>query len=570
MLLFHSIPLPLESYNDNNLTSIIDILIHRTQMDPFNLFATIIFFLAIIHSFMTSWFLKRAHEQELHFKELQKKGLKDSKASSISAGFLHFMGEIEAVFGLWAIILGIGATFFYDWQTFVRYVESARYIEPIFVIVIMTIASSRPILKLFELILWKIVKLFGGTLEAWWFAILTLGPILGSFITGPAAMVVSSMLLVEKFYELHPNEKLKYATIALLFVNISVGGTLTNFASPPILMIAGVWHWDNVLMMTQFGWKALFAVVVSNLFFYLILRKDLKDLKIAYANNQFRKYVQRRFISKKELELIFDYQEREINKHVGFTTEFAIVCGEIKEKIKLEAYNNMSKEEIEKYSIDSTIDEGFELIKINEMKRTIPGLLSEEDQPDYRDPHWDSREDKVPYWMMAIHVGFMLWTLANAHEPVMFIAGFLFFLGFFQVTSFYQNRIDLKPALMVGFFLAGLVVHGGLQGWWIQPVLSNLDELPLNFMAIVLTSFNDNAAITYLCSLVPDFSDSMKYSVVAGAVTGGGLTVIANSPNPIGQSILKRYFKNGISAIKLFEYALPPTIIAGLCFMLLK
>jgi Na+/H+ antiporter NhaD/arsenite permease-like protein len=125
------------------------------------------------------------------------------------------------------------------------------------------------------------------------------------------------------------------------------------------------------------------------------------------------------------------------------------------------------------------------------------------------------------------------------------------------------------PALLVGFFLAGLVIHGGLQAWWIAPVLSSLPELPLMIGATVLTAFNDNAAITYLASLVPNFSDGMKYAVVAGAVTGGGLTVIANAPNPAGQSILQRYFEGGVSPLKLVLAAIVPTIVMGVTYYVL-
>jgi Na+/H+ antiporter NhaD/arsenite permease-like protein len=120
----------------------------------------------------------------------------------------------------------------------------------------------------------------------------------------------------------------------------------------------------------------------------------------------------------------------------------------------------------------------------------------------------------------------------------------------------------------VGFFLAGLVVHGGLQGWWIGPVLHGLAETPLFAAAGVLTAFNDNAAITYLASLVPDLSNSLKYAVVAGAVTGGGLTVIANAPNPAGQAILATFFPEGISPLKLFLGALLPTILIAAVFLI--
>ena len=172
--------------------------------------------------------------------------------------------------------------------------------------------------------------------------------------------------------------------------------------------------------------------------------------------------------------------------------------------------------------------------------------------------------------MIFIHILFMAWTVFNAHHPALFIGGFLFYLGFAQATAPYQNRLDLKPPLLVGFFLAGLVMHGGVQGWWIAPVLGSLGELPLLVGATVLTAFNDNAAITYLSTLVPGFTDSLKYAVVAGAVTGGGLTVIANAPNPAGQSILRRYFPNGISPAGLLAGALLPTVVMGLCFLLLR
>jgi Na+/H+ antiporter NhaD/arsenite permease-like protein len=87
--------------------------------------------------------------------------------------------------------------------------------------------------------------------------------------------------------------------------------------------------------------------------------------------------------------------------------------------------------------------------------------------------------------------------------------------------------------------------------------------------ATVLTAVNDNAAITYLATLVPGFTDALKYAVVAGAVTGGGLTVIANAPNPAGQAILQRFFPEGVSPLGLFVGALAPTAIMAAAFLLL-
>ena len=100
--------------------------------------------------------------------------------------------------------------------------------------------------------------------------------------------------------------------------------------------------------------------------------------------------------------------------------------------------------------------------------------------------------------------------------------------------------------------------------------MSRLNRIPLFLGAATLTAFNDNAAITYLASMVPGFTEPLKYAVVAGAVTGGGLTVIANAPNPAGQSILSKFFTDGVSPLNLFLGALPPTLILSAAFLLLR
>jgi hypothetical protein len=152
---------------------------------------------------------------------------------------------------------------------------------------------------------------------------------------------------------------------------------------------------------------------------------------------------------------------------------------------------------------------------------------------------------------------------------VLFVGGFLFFLAFIMATQHHQNEVSLKSPMLVGFFLAGLVIHGGCQGWWIAPIIQTLPDQALMLGATILTAFNDNAAITYLASQVDGISSSAKHAVVAGAVTGGGLTVIANAPNPAGQSILSRFFKDGVSPLYLFLAALLPTIILYMCFVFL-
>jgi hypothetical protein len=175
----------------------------------------------------------------------------------------------------------------------------------------------------------------------------------------------------------------------------------------------------------------------------------------------------------------------------------------------------------------------------------------------------------VPLWVTLGHIFFMAFAVWHSHDAAHLVFTLLFFLVFVRVTEDFQSQFSLRTPVLVGFFLAGLVIHGGLQQWWIAPVLGRLGELPLMLGATALTAFNDNAAITYLCTLVPTFTDGMKYAAMAGAVTGGGLTVIANAPNPAGQSILKRHFEDGISPLNLLLAALAPTSIVGLCFLLL-
>ncbi len=564
-----SFPRSQESYHDSDLESYGAIIKNRIKLEPFNLIAVIIFFLAIAHTMLTSRFLKLAHHIEANYAELVKQGIKEKNSHSILASFLHLLGEIEVVFGFWAVFLAIAIGIYYDWGTFVHYVDGLSYAEPLFVIVIMTIASSRPILKLFEIIMWRIVRLFGDSLEVWWLTILVVSAILGAFITGPAAMAIAALLLADKFYSLNPSNRLKYITLALLFVNISVGGFLTNFASPPVMMVAGVWQWDMKFMIVTFGWKALIALGLSTLVYYLLVKKELKSMKKAYEDYKFKRYIQRRFISQKELEQSFTELEKLVDKRVQFSSELDAYSFILKENIKELAQLKLTKEECERYDINNAIDEKFDGIVEEELQKSIPGLLNQRDESLYIDPHWDKREDIVPVWIMVVHVFFLIWTVVNAEEMVLFLAGFLFYLGFYQVTEFYQNRLDLKPALLVAFFLAGIMIHGTLQGWWIAPLLASLPPLGLNVASTLLTAFNDNAAITYLSTLVTDFPDTLKYAVVSGALTGGGLTIIANSPNPIGQSVLKKYFDNGISAGQLFKYALLPTIITAVIFNVL-
>ena len=456
---------------------LLEVLQSRIELDPFNAVATAIFLLAVLHTFVAGWFTAASHRlQARHAQHLAAAGL--PVQPSLAAEVLHFLGEIEVVFGLWGLPLLIAIVVSHGWSTATHYVnDTVNYTEPLFVIVIMALASTRPVVTLAESSLRSLARLGRGTPGAWWIVILTVAPVLGSFITEPAAMTIAALLLARQFFDLNPSATLRYATLGLLFVNVSIGGTLTHFAAPPVLMVARTWEWTTPFMLGHFGWRSIMAITASTLAYYLVFRREFAALAAAQAVPE-----------------------------VEIAAEDAV---------------------------------------------TGQSLLP------------------VPAWVTLVHLGFMAWTVLNSHYPALFIGGFLFFLGFARATAPYQSQLDMKTPMLVGFFLAGLVIHGGLQGWWIAPVLSSLPENGLFWGATALTAFNDNALITYLATLVPDLSETFKIAVVEGAVTGGGLTVIANAPNPAGQALLGRFFDGSVSPMRLAAAAAIPTLIAAAAFRLL-
>jgi hypothetical protein len=471
-------PRALNEYQEAESPELLATLLGRIDAEPFNLVASLIFLLAICHTFLTAKFRHLAHVAEAeHAARLKKRMLVTDRNDdgvpdevSFKGQVLHFFGEVEAVFGIWVLVLAGAITYFFGWETVLGYIgDKVNFTEPMFVVVIMAIAGTRPVLRCAEGFLRIAARLGKETPAAWWLSILIVAPVLGSFITEPAAMTISALLLARQFYSLKPSPRFAYATLGLLFVNVSVGGTFTHFAAPPVLMVASPWQWNTAHMFTHFGWKALVGIIIATVTYYFIFRREFVALAQARAA--------------------------------------AAATGLVR--------------------TDSAV---------------------------------------VPTWITVVQLAFMGFTVIVSHYPPLFVGGFLFFLAFSQATAHHQGRLDLKPPLLVGFFLAGLVIHGGLQGWWIEPVLTRLSELPLFVGATILTAFNDNAAITYLATLVPDFTESLKYAVVAGAVTGGGLTVIANAPNPAGQNILQRFFPDGVSPVGLLAGALFPTGMMAVCF----
>ena len=421
-----------------------------TSPSSLEIFAAVIFLVALLHTFSASFVTRLAHRYPAH------------------AGLFHLLGEVEVVFGFWAFILIVVMALYGGKNLAVGYMEGRSFTEPLFVLAIMVVAASRPILQAVMSTLGFIAKIFPlPNRLAVYFLCLTFVPLTGSFITEPGAMTLAALLLSDTYFCGNLSQRLKYATIGVLFVNISVGGTLTHFAAPPVLMVAAPWNWDTTFMLTHFGWKAAIAVIINASVVTFLFRHEL----------------------------------------------------------------------MEKAQIDQVVQGG---------------------------------NSNIPLAVTLVHLFFLVGVVVFAHHPVIFLGLFLFFLGFTEAYEKYQNRLYIREGLLVAFFLAGLVTLGGFQQWWLQAVLSDVNPTLLFYIATALTAITDNAALTYLGSLVPGVSDEFKYALVAGAVTGGGLTVIANAPNPAGFSILKRFFAGEtISPLPLFLAALLPTCVAVLAFQCL-
>lgn len=410
--------------------------------------AAALFGVALVHTFAAKQLERLSHRHPRH------------------AGLFHLLGEVEVVFGFWAIVLVLVMALVAGRGAALDYAESRNYTEPLFVFVVMVVAASRPVLQTVMRAVGAIARLapLPTPLVSAWLGLAAV-PLLGSLITEPAAMTIAALLLAPRVFRPGVPERIKYLALGVLFVNVSIGGTLTSYAAPPVLMVAAAWQWDSAFMLANFGWKAALAVLVNASVAAVLLRR-----------------------------------------HLGAGPDAAGTAG----------------------------------------------------------------AEPVPLAVVAVHLALLAGVVMLAHHPVAFLALFLLFLGFTQAYARHQDPLILKEALLVGFFLAGLVVLGGLQRWWLQPIVAGLEPLALFFGALALTAVTDNAALTYLGSLISGISDASKYMLVAGAVAGGGLTVIANAPNPAGVALLKRGFADeSVGAGGLLLGALGPTLVAAAAFLLL-
>ncbi|MBT8614897.1 hypothetical protein G6652_03915 [Polynucleobacter paneuropaeus] len=411
--------------------------------------ASTIFALAVLHTFSASYFEALAKSHRRH------------------AGLWHLLGEVEIVFGFWAAILIVFLALVDNLEIARHYASSRNFTEALFVFAIMVVAGSKPILNFVTHILHAIGKILQTVLRTkstptLYFLTLSITPVLGSFITEAAAMTLAAFLLRDLVYRHSCSKLMLFGTLGVLFVNISIGGTLTNFAAPPVLMVASTWNWDSAFMMSHFGIESCIAILINALLITLLLRKEFVE------------------------------------------------------------------------------------------------------------PQSETRPDITPLTVTLVHLLFLVGVVVFAHDPVIFMWLLLFFIGYTTAYPKYQSPLILREALLVGFFLAGLIVLGGLQEWWLQPILQNMSPTAVFYGALGLTALTDNAALTYLGSLVTGTSLEFKLALVGGAVAGGGLTVIANAPNPAGLAILRPYFPNAaVSAGMLLLAAIPPTLVTILAYRFL-
>ncbi len=394
------------------------------------------------------------------------------KKGSATEALFHLLSEVEIVFGFWAFIFLIVWFLIEGSGAVIKYQESLNMTEPLFIFCIMILASTRPVVTVAQNAVLSLSKftsyLFSKVIPVdqkiiQFYCLIFFGPLLGSLITEPAAITLVALLLY-RMLDSKISENFLYAMLALLFVNISVGGGLTHFAAPPILIVASKWGWGLKDVFINLGEPVLLAVFLNTtLFTYVFRKKIISELNPLQADSY-----------------------------------------------------------------------------------------------------------PMPVWVIASHILFLILIVLNSHHTQVFMGLFLIFIGLTSVTKNYQDGLKFKEGLLVAFFLAGLIVFGPFQRWWLEPILTAISEKALYFASTALTAVTDNAALTYLGSQVPTLSEVSKWALVSGAISGGGLSILANAPNPAGFSILSSKFSGQtLNAFKLFLAALPMTVVVMICFLLI-
>jgi Putative Na+/H+ antiporter len=419
--------------------------------------AAVLFALALIHTFSAPLFARLAHASPRH------------------AGLWHVLSEVEIAFGLWALVFMAAWALIHGQAALAEFMSSRQFTEPLFVCVTMILSATRPVLQAVTVgvnALARCIPLHPSL--AVYGVLLSFVPLMGSLITEPAAMTLAALLLRQRVLTHGASPRLLYATLGVLFVNVSIGGTLTPFAAPPVLMVAHTWGWDLVYMLEHFGWRSALAVMINAVGVTWLLRHELTRL------------------------------------HSPAQRQLAVA-------------------------------------------------------PEAKPAQMAPLAPQVPWWLVAVHLVLLTGVIASAHHALLFVAVFVVFLGLAKAYPQHHDRLIVPEALQVGFFLCGLVVLGGAQAWWLQPLVAQLSDASVFWGALALTAVVDNAALTYLGSTLQGLSEPFQLALVGGAVAGGGLTVIANAPNPAGFAILKdRFPQQVLRPEALLAAAALPTLVAAM------
>ncbi len=378
----------------------------------------------------------------------------------------HYLSETELAFPFWGIIFLATVPLFsvLGWidgsdsrNQFMELAGHLDFSEPALLFVILLVTNTPLVMRFASRAIDGVADLVmqmasASRGEASYITSMIVGPLMGSLITEPAAMTVTALFLRDRFFNRRVSRRFKFMSFANLLVNVSIGGALTNFAAPPILMVRDAWGWSSNFVFFHFGLNAALAIVVNTGLCWFFLRGELRAVQ-------------------------------------GFPKE---------------SLNDANGLILKKDSASTT--------------RT---------------------------------------SQAAEQRAVRSLGSRLFYL---------VNQFEFRSSLYVALFLAGVVVLGHQQAWWLRELVEGKSPFSLFLGSTVLTSVTDNAALTYLSTQIESLTPLMRHAVVAGSIAGGGISVVANAPNPIGFSILREQLGDaGFGFSDLLRYALLPTAIAMIC-----
>lgn len=374
---------------------------------------------------------------------------------------LRFITHPESAMVMWATVL-LGVQWWGSGSTgVIKYVSRLHLIEPIYVATILIVCSTPSLIRSIRWTIFSVAhRLPVNTPMTFFVLAIVLGSLSGSIITEPAAMTLMCTIIGDTFLTSTRSDPFKYAVLGLILVSVSIGGALTPFSAPPIVMVATAWGWTLPVILRNFALPVIVSIVASTVIITMIFRREL-------------------------------------------TTPVAIV----------------------------------------------------------------SRPRRPDWIVSTIAMTLLVATLIVRHSLPSLLAILLIATGVIMVTSRRVAIAAVESGVWVGLFLVGVIILGGLQTWWVAPIIRSLPPSQLFMASIVVSAVADNAALAYLGTLVPDICRIKQLAIVGGAVCGGGLTVIANAPNPIAFRLLAPAFgSNGINPVKLALAAVGPTLLVAALF----